>query len=871
MKILKTQTLRGPNYWSIDYQNLILIYLDLEDIDDRFTDEIPDFYEGLVDALPSLKEPDDVATYREDFLRRVKKGTLIGTVVEHVALELQNLIGMPVCFGRTRAATQKGVYRVLFEYQIPEAGRYAARAAVRLCHGLIDRGYYPPSELAKDLDDLREIWTENRLGPTTEAIIAEAQRRGIPWRELPSRYVIQLGYGKNQRRIQASQTDGTSILGIEYAGDKEGTKALLREANIPVPRGEVIYRARELDEAVNAVGGFPVVIKPLDGNHGRGITLDIQSWRDAEEAYDRAKAESKFGGVIVERFHEGNDYRVLVIDGKVVAVAQRIPAHVVGDGRSTIQELVEETNRDPRRGSGHENVLTRIDIDGRAEEILAAQNLRLDSVPDEGEICHLRATANLSTGGIAIDRTDEIHPENRWLAERAAKLVGLDVAGIDITATDIGKPLRDIDGAIVEVNAAPGLRMHLQPSQGQPRDVTGPILDLLYPHGSQSSRVPIVAITGTNGKTTTTRLTAHIFRQTQQTIGYTTTDGTYIGDFLAEAGDNTGPQSAQLILGDPTVDVAVLECARGGILRSGLGFNCCDVGVVLNVSDDHLGLHDINTVEDMAYVKSVVAESAHRDGYAVLNADDRLVADMAKRVKGKVAYFSMQPDNPIVLEHVDNGGIAAVYEEGYLSLLRGGEPSIRVEQMANVPLTLGGRAPFMIANVLAASLAAYVGGVSVAEISTALRTFKASVEQTPGRMNLIPVDSFHVLLDYAHNPASYRAIADFVNHWTGGDRIGVIGAPGDRRNEDFVHLGRLSAAMFDRIIVKEDDDTRGRDRGEVADYIYEGIREEKPDGNCQVILDETRAIETALKEATPGCLVVILPESVKRAIALIES
>lgn len=870
MKILTTQTLRGPNFWSIDYQKLILLHIDLEETDDRFTDEIPDFYQGLIEALPSLTEPSETATYREDFLRRLKKGTLMGTVIEHIALELQNLAGMKVSFGRTRAASQKGLYRVVFEYQIPEAGRYAARAAMRMCHSLMDSGYYSSSELARDLEDLREIWSEKRLGPTTEAIIAEAELRHIPWRELPARYVIQLGYGKKQRRIQASQTDGTNILAIEYAGDKEGTKALLRAANIPVPQGEVIYRLKDIDDAVNVVGGFPIVLKPLDGNHGRGITLNIQGWHQAEAAYDMAKAESKFGGVIVERFHEGNDYRVLVVNGQVVAVAQRVPAHVIGDGRSTIEELVEETNRDPRRGNGHENVLTRIDIDQQAEDILATQNLRLDSIPDQGEVCYLRATANLSTGGIAIDCTDEIHPENRWLAERATKLVGLDIAGIDITASDISKPLREINGVIVEINAAPGLRMHLEPSHGKSRPVTAPILDMLYPDGFKSSCIPVVSITGTNGKTTTTRLIAHIFRQTNQVVGYTTTDGTYIGDFLAEAGDNTGPASAQLILSDPTVEVAVLECARGGILRSGLGFNCCDVGVVLNVSDDHLGLQDINTVEDMAYVKSIVAESVHSDGYAVLNAEDPLVAQMAKRVKGKVAYFSLDPDHPVIQDHVANGGIAAIFEEGYLSLLRGTEPMIRVEQMINVPLTLGGLAPFMIANVLAASLAAYVQGVSIADISKGLKSFQASVEQTPGRMNLIQVGSFHVLLDYAHNPASYQAIGGFVRNWSDGDRIGVIGAPGDRRNEDFIQLGRLSAAMFDRIIVKEDDDTRGRRRGEVADLIYEGIYEEQPHCNCELILDETEAIKIALAQAKPGSLVVVLPESVKRAIALIQ-
>ncbi|CAD5968160.1 Cyanophycin synthetase [Planktothrix tepida] len=860
MKILKTQTLCGPNYWSIDHHHLIIIHLDLEK-DNRYTHEIPDFYEGLLEIFPHFNQ-----SKYQDFMTNVKTGILMSDIVLQVALELQTLAGMPVEFGCTRPSAQTEVYRVIFQYKIAEAGRYAARAAVRLCHRLIDDGYYRKTELQHDLQDLQEIFLDAQLGPTTEAIVREAESRGIPWRELPARHVIQLGYGKHQRRIQASQTDGSNILAIEFACDKEGTKTLLDAARLPVPKGTVINSLDDLENAIDEIGGFPIVLKPLDGNHGRGITLDIQTWHEAENAYQMAKNESKIGSVIVERYYKGNDYRVLVVQGKVVAVAQRVPAHVIGNGRSTLVELVEDTNRDPRRGMGHENMLTRIEIDRQSIDILDQQGYRLESIPKSGQICYLKATANLSTGGIAIDRTDEIHPENIWIAERAAQIIGLDIAGIDITAPDISRPLREVDGVIVEVNAAPGLRMHIQPNEGKPRNVAAPIVDMLFPPGT-SAQIPITAITGTNGKTTTTRLTAHIFKQTQKVVGYTTTDGTYIGDFLAEAGDNTGPASAALILNDPTVEIAVLEAARGGILRSGLGFNRCDVGVVLNVSEDHLGLQDINTVEEMADVKSVVAKVAHK--YAVLNADDPLVAAMASQVKAKVAYFSLQADNPIVNEHVAQGGVAAIYESGYLSFLKG-EQMIRVEQMANVPLTLRGLAPFMIANALAASLAAYLQGVTIAEISQGLRTFEMSVEQTPGRMNLIPYQSFHILLDYAHNRASFQAILEFVRNWPDGKRIGVVGAPGDRRQEDFIELGRLAAQMFERIIIKEDEDNRGCPRGDVAKYIQIGVKKENPDFDCEIILQETAALETAFKEASPGSLVVIFPESVKRVLALLQ-
>lgn len=860
MKILKTQTLCGPNYWSIDHHHLIIIHLDLEK-DNRYTDEISDFYAGLREILPNLTQPK-----YQDFMTKVKNGILMSDVVLQIALELQTLAGMPVEFGCTRPSSQPGVYRVIFEYKIAEAGRYAARAAVRLCHRLIDDGYYRDTELKQDLQDLQEIFLDAQLGPTTEAIVREAESRGIAWKELPARHVIQLGYGKNQRRIQASQTDGSNVLAIEFACDKEGTKTLLDAARLPVPKGTVIQSLDDLEQAIDDIGGFPIVLKPLDGNHGRGITLDIQTWHEAENAYEFAKQESKMGSIIVERYYKGNDYRVLVVNGKVVAVAQRLPAHVVGNGRSTLVELVEETNRDPRRGTGHENMLTRIEIDRQSIDLLEQQGYRLDSIPKSGQICYLKATANLSTGGIAIDRTDEIHPENIWIAERAAQIIGLDIAGIDITAPDISRPLREVDGVIVEVNAAPGLRMHIQPNEGKPRNVAAPIVDMLFPPGT-SAQIPITAITGTNGKTTTTRLIAHIMKQTKKVVGYTTTDGTYIGDFMAEAGDNTGPQSAALILNDPTVEIAVLEAARGGILRSGLGFNRCDVGVVLNVSEDHLGLQDINTVEEMAEVKSVVAKVAQK--YAVLNADDPLVTAMASQVKAQVAYFSLNSDNPIINQHVAQGGVAAIYESGYLSFLKG-DQIIRVEQMANVPLTLRGLAPFMIANALAASLAAYVQGVTIGEITQGLRTFEMSVKQTPGRMNLIPYESFHVLLDYAHNRASFQAILEFVRNWPDGKRIGVVCAPGDRRNEDFIELGRLAAQMFERIIIKEDEDNRGRERGDVAKYIEIGVTQENPNFDYEIILKEPIAIETALKEATPGSLVVIFPESVKQVLALLK-
>jgi cyanophycin synthetase len=867
MKILKIQTLRGPNYWSIRRQKLVVMRLDLEDLAAQPSNQIPGFAEGLARVLPSLHEHFCSLGHAGGFLSRLKEGTMMGHIVEHVALELQDLAGMAVGFGRTRETATPGTYQVVIEYLDEQAGRYAARAAVRLCQSVVETGTYPSEELAQDLNDLRDLWSKSGLGPSTEAIVKEAEARGIPWLPLSSRSLIQLGYGTYQKRVQATLSSNTSILGVELAGDKEGAKQILAEAGIPVPKGTVVRYVDEIEDAIQDIGGFPVVLKPMNGNHGRGITINVTSLAMAEAAYDLASQVSR--SVIVEHYHPGKDYRVLVVNHKVVAVAERVPAHVIGDGASTIAALIEVTNQDPQRGDGHDNVLTKIEIDHEGTwQLLSQQGHTLDTVLPAGEICYLRGTANLSTGGIAVDRTDEIHPENLWIAQRVSQVIGLDIAGIDVVSPDIRRPLREVGGVIVEVNAAPGFRMHTNPSQGIARNVAEPVLNMLFPPGSPS-RVPIIAITGTNGKTTTTRLIAHICRQTGRTIGYTTTDGIYIGEHLLEKGDTTGPQSAQQILKDPTVELAVLETARGGILRSGLGFSQCDVGVILNVQADHLGLGDIDTVEQLADLKAVVAESARTDGYAVLNADDPLVAAIADHIQAQVTYFSLDPNNPIIRQHISQGGLAAVYENGYISILKG-DWTIRIELAVNVPVTLDGRANFMIANVLAASLATFTQGISVEHIRAGLSSFQMSARQTPGRMNLFDLGQFSVLIDYAHNPAGFTALGEFVQKWPG-ERIGVIGAPGDRRDQDFVALGEIAAGFFDQVVIKEDDDRRGRAAGDVASLIQAGLLHQKPGYRYQRILDETTAINQTLENAPKGSLVVILPEQVSRAIQLVEA
>ncbi|MEO1690925.1 MAG: cyanophycin synthetase [Cyanobacteria bacterium J06631_6] len=867
MRILKTQTLRGPNYWSIRRNKLIVMQLALEELTEKMSSEIPGFYEGIIQVLPSLVEHHCSRGHRGGFLERIKEGTLMGHIVEHVALELQELAGMPVGFGRTRETSTPGVFNVAFEYVEEQAGRYAGRAAVRLCQSVVNTGTYPALEIEQDLSDLRELSANTALGPSTETIIKEAEARKIPWMWLSARAMLQLGYGARQKRIQATLSNNTSILAVELACDKEGTKNILGNAGVAVPQGTVIEYLDELEQAISDVGGFPIVIKPLDGNHGRGITININSESEAEAAYDLASKASKTRSVIVEQYYQGNDHRVLVINGKVVAVAERVPAHVIGNGTDTIEQLIVQTNQDPKRGNGHDNVLTKIVVDRTSEAVLAKQGYDLNSVLPSQAVAYLRATANLSTGGVAIDRTDQIHPENVWLAQRVAKIIGLDIAGIDIVTSDISKPLKETKGVIVEVNAAPGFRMHADPSHGLPRNVGASVLEMLFPEQTPS-RIPIVAITGTNGKTTTTRLTAHIYRQTNKIVGFTATDGIYIQEYLVEQGDNTGPYSAAAILKDPTVEVAVLETARGGILRSGLAFDSCDIGVVLNVAADHLGLGGIDTIEQMARVKGVVAETVKADGYAILNADDPLVAAMAEKVRCKVAYFSMNPDHPLIIEHARRNGLAAVYENGYLSILEG-KWTLRIEQAVNIPMTMGGKAPFMIANALASCLAAFAQGVDIEQIRQGVRTFRMSAEQTPGRMNLFNVKDYQVLLDYAHNPHGFKAVGDFVRNWEG-IKIGVVGAPGDRRDEDLILMGKISAQIFDQIIIKEDRDTRGRVRGEVADLIKKGIYQVSVDKTCEIILDETEASSKALSKAQADNLVVIFPEKIDSAIEQIK-
>ncbi|MDP4176348.1 MAG: cyanophycin synthetase, partial [Bacteroidota bacterium] len=770
-------------------------------------------------------------------------------------------------FGRTRETSTPGIYNIVFNYFEEECGLYAAGAAVDIFLGL---AYGDPIEELKGklkliVEKISEIKGEVCLGPSTLSIVNEAIGRNIPVIRLNKESLIQLGYGKNQRRIQAASTDSTSMIATELASDKQLTKKMLKEMGIPVAEGIIMSSINEIEWAIAAVG-FPLVIKPFNSNQGKGISMNIRSLDDARDAFVEAKKFSD--NVIVEKYLTGRDYRALIINYKIAAVAERIPANVTGNGINTIKELIEITNKDPLRGNGHQNNLTKIIVDEHTEKLLEKYQCTLDTILPKGEVLYLKAMANLSTGGTAIDRTEEIDPMNIFLLERAAKVIGLDIAGIDIITPDISKPLSENGGAIIEVNASPGLRMHLSPTKGKARNVASKIVDMLFPEGKKA-RIPIIAITGTNGKTTTTRLIAHVLKTSGLKVGYTTTDGIYYDGRLIEAGDNTGPISAQMVLRDPSVEVAVLETARGGILRAGLGFEKSDIGIVLNVAADHLGQRDINSVEEIARVKSVVANSVSKDGYVILNADDTLVYAMSKEVEGNVCLISMKTNNEHVKEHLEKGSVACIYENGYITIARG-DIRIRVEKASNIPLSFGGRAGFMIQNILAATLALFLKDLDIKTIKTGLSSFIPSPETTPGRLNLIDMGRFSVLVDYAHNPAGFLGLHKFICRLPFAVRTGIFGGTGDRRDEDIRLLGSFSSRMFNKVIIKEDEDLRGRKPGEMTKLIVEGIKSRRPQLPIEEIRSEKEAVVHAMENAKEGEIIVVLCDNIAGVLKVVS-
>ncbi|HYE48736.1 MAG TPA: cyanophycin synthetase [Azospirillaceae bacterium] len=888
VQVLEISVYRGPHIYG--HRPMVRLRLDMGALAGQSLDRLPDVAGRLLAVLPGLRRH---GRAKPTGGHRLAKDAPLAEAVARVAVEMQAMAGAEVSHAEARPVEGRpGLFDVLFEYRDEPVGLQAGRFALELVDALLPpalagaRGLYriapsleelagtgddgaepPPFDAGVALEELRRLHAREGLGPTTLSLVREAERRGIPVMRLDAESLVQLGWGSRQQRIRASITGRTSHLAAEAASDKDLTKSLLEEAGVPVPRGEVV---RGPEAAVRAAErlGWPVVTKPLDGNHGRGVSLDLTTPDQVRRGFEMAERHGR--RVIVEQFYRGRDHRILVVGGRIVAVAERVPAHVVGDGARTVRALVEEVNRDPRRGEGHEKVMTRIVIDDHVLDMLERAGMTPDSVPAAGEVVYLRATANLSTGGTAVDRTDDIHPENALIARRAALAVGLDVAGIDLIAPDITRSVRETGGGVVEVNAAPGFRMHLEPSQGRPRDVAGAVLDLLFPDGAPG-RIPVFAVTGTNGKSTTCRMAGHILRQAGHTVGIASTTGVYVDEQRVGKWDASGPRSARMVLRDPLVDAAVLETARGGILREGLGFDACDVGVIINVEADHLGLRGIDTVEELARVKGVVAEAVRPGGHSVLNADDPVTMSIAPRAGGTLVLFSLDGADmaPHLAEHVAGGGMAAVREPGpdggTLVLYRGGQ-RLELMRAADIPATLDGVAEFNIQNALAAAAACFAHGIPPQVIRQGLSTFTTSFEQCPGRLNIRDANGFRIILDYAHNPAGLKALGKALQAMRPRFNriIGMVNIPGDRRDEDMREMGAIATQFFDEIVFREDPARRGRKPGEIVAHLLEGALEAgfSPE-RIRCALEEDEAARICLETARPGDLVVLTPTCVE--------
>jgi cyanophycin synthetase len=868
LTIVETRVFRGPNYWN--YDPAIKLIVDLGVLEHFPSNTIPGFTEALLEMLPAVGQHTCGTGRVGGFEDRLREGTWAGHVAEHIALQLQREAGTEVGRGKTRGTGEPGQYHVVYSYAEEGVGIAAGKLAVRLVNHLVEAD--PEFDFAAELERLILLAERLAFGPSTQAILDEAALRDIPSIRLNDQSLVQLGHGIHQKRIRATMTSLTGSLGVDIAGDKKLTNKLLAATGVPVPRAETVRTANAAVAAATRIG-FPVAMKPLDGNHGRGVMLNLADEDAVRAAFEVARRESRGGTVIVETYLTGNDYRCLVIGGELRAVAQRVPAHVEGDGERTLAELVEITNADPRRGIGHEKVLTRIKVDDEAITYAREQGFEMTDVPPRSQRVYLKRTGNMSTGGISIDRTEEAHPDNVELAELAAHVVGLDIAGIDLICPDVGLPVRETGGGIVEVNAAPGFRMHTHPTEGEAQYVAKPVIDMLFPPGAPS-RIPIVSVTGSNGKTTTARMISHIMKGMGRKVGLTSTDGIYVDGRVVRRADASGPKSASMVLQNPTVDFAVFEVARGGILREGLGYHRNDVAVVLNVTGDHLGLGGIHSIRQLAEVKRVVVEAVPRDGVAVLNADDPLVAAMARHCSGSVIYFSTDPEHERLKFQAARGRRAVTLEQGRngeMIVLRQGRKSMSLVWTHLIPATFEGRARMNVQNALAATAAAWAAGAHLHDIRQGLRTFTTSYYMAPGRLNMFELDGFRVVVDYAHNPPALRAVGDFVERLTEpspggakapvtGRRIGVVATAGDRRDEDIREIGRVAAGIFDEIIIREDENNRGRPRGNTAELIAEGIESVGPDRRATSVstsLVELEATREALDRASDGDVVVV--------------
>lgn len=876
MKILSTNVYVGPSLYA--HFPVIRHHVDIGVLEQWPSARLGKaFIDNLIEALPGLQNHGCSYGEAGGFIRRMREdeGTWMAHVWEHASLELQNEAGSDVSFGRTRGSGDVGQYNMVFQYKQRDVGLEAARIARQLLLSLL------PEELKLELsseidadfnyeqerDDFIVFAQRKELGPSTASLVNAAEEREIPYLRLNKYSLVQFGHGAYQQRIQATITSKTPHIAVEISCDKEDTHNLLRDLGLPVPTQRMIYNPRAAIRAARHIG-YPVVLKPLNANHGRGVSINLTTDEQVESAFAFASEHGTSRAVLVESYVEGFDHRMLVVNNELVAVAKRVPGHVKGDGKSTITELVDVVNEDPRRGIGHEKVLTRLELDRPALELLALAGFDADTVLPEGEIFYLRNTANLSTGGTAIDLTDVVHPDNREMAVRAIRAIGLDVGGVDFLTRDITESYKEVGGAIVEVNAAPGFRMHVAPSEGEPRDVAGKVMDMLFPPGTPT-RIPVASITGTNGKTTTSRMLAHILKTAGHTVGMTSTDGVYIDGRLTVKGDMTGPTAAHIVLRDPTVDIAVLETARGGLLRAGLGYRRCDVSACLNVSADHLGLKGIDTLEQLAELKRIVVEVA-RDT-AVLNADDDLCLRMADYTQAEhVCYVTMNPAHALVKEHIRAGGRAMVLEQGIngdMITLYDKNTHYQLVWTHQIPATMDGKATHNVQNAMFAAALAYSLHKSLDDIRHGLRSFDSTIFQAPGRMNVFDEHPFRVILDYGHNAAAIHAICQLSDRLeVTGRRICVLAAPGDRRDEDIRAIADEASGHFYHYICRADDRRRGRGESEVPEMLRDQLLANGVSADAiDVVPDEVMSVDDALDMAQEGDLVVLFVDDVRRS------
>jgi cyanophycin synthetase len=863
MKINQIRTLSGANVYS--HAPVLLMRLDLEELNGKESRDIPGFIDRLVESLPGLRHHHCSKGRPGGFIERLQEGTYFGHAVEHVALELTVLADMATTHGKTRYAGEPGIYNVAIEYKAEQATRYLLEKAVAIIEALVRGEALALDEL---ISEAKQIAAETELGPSTRSITDAAERRGIPWMRLSEGSLVQLGYGKARRYVQAAVTEQTSAIASEMASDKDLTKAILKKAFIPVPKGQVVGTAEEALAAFEELGP-PVVVKPLDGRQGMGVSLNLFSPEEVIRAFEIAREFSR--SVLIEEQLEGGNFRVLVVGGKMIAASERLPCHVTGDGMHTVGELIEIENRNPLRGEGHEKPLTQIKTDDVLRAFLAKQGISLDFVAGEGEMVRLRDGMNLSTGGTAIDVTDVVHPSVARLCERAARTVGLDVCGIDLVTEDITLPVQ-AHGGIIEVNAAPGLRMHLFPSRGKPRDVGKAIVDMLYPDGA-SGRIPIISTTGTNGKTTVTRMIGHALSEAGKVVGMTTTDGIYIGGETIVEGDTTGPVSARTVLADSTVEVAVLETARGGIVRRGLGYDWADIAIMTNVKADHIGQDGIETVDDILYIKSLVAERVREGGTLILNADDERLArlpasDAVGRINKRIVYFSLHADGSLIAKHRSEGGLAYFARDGWI-VEANGDKELAIIEIATMPVTMASAASFQVANAMAAIAACRAYGLGEQQIAAAMQSFRSEIHN-PGRANIYEINGGHVMIDYGHNPAAFKAVCHMAAQLRAARVTGIIGVPGDRDDSVIIEAGRVAAKGFHRLLVKEDKDLRGRRRGEVAGLLCQSVSQTAPDRHCQVILDECEALDQELARLQQGDLIVIFFDQMGAVLKTLE-